>query len=151
MEDEFLTDSSSAAPAETKPTKTSTQIMQEHLPYYLEAGMTYEQYWDGDVEMTVGYRKALDRRREWQNQMLWLQGLYFYKALYAIMPALSIKTKAQIEPYLEEPIPITVKAEKEKKERDERRQFDENFAALQRLATAFNAKYQKKGGESTNG
>ena len=151
MEGELLSGSSSAAPAETKPTKTYTQIMQDYLPMYLEAGMTYEQYWDGDVEMTVGYRKALDRRREWQNQMLWLQGRYFYEALHAIMPALSIKTKEQIKPYLEEPIPITVKAEKEKKERDERRQFDENFAALQRLATAFNAKYQKKGGESTNG
>ena len=125
--------------------------MQDYLPMYLEAGMTYEQYWDGDVEMVIGYRKALDRRREWQNQMLWLQGRYVYEALHAIMPALSIKTKEQIKPYIEEPFPITAKAVREKRERDERKKFEDNFANLQRLATAFNAKYQRKGGESTNG
>ena len=152
MEDEFLEDSSSAPSSNKKQHLTYTEIMKAHLPVYLEAGMTYEQYWDGDVEMVKGYREALNRKREWQNQMLWLQGMYFYSALTAVMPALSIKTKdAQIKPYIDHPIPITEKAVKAKKEREEKEQFNANLERMKALAMGINARFRRKGGETKNG
>ena len=152
MEDELLTGSSSAPSFKKKQSVSYTEIMEAHLPVYLEMGMTYEQYWDGDVEMVIGYRKAQERRREWQNQVLWLQGLYFYNALTAVMPALSIKSKdTSIKPYIEEPIPITKTAVKEKQEREEKERFDKNLAHMKALAMGINARMQRKGGEIKHG
>lgn len=112
---------------------------------YLDAGMTYEQYWDGDVEMTIPYRKLLDRRRQWQNQMLWLQGKYIYDAIHAIMPALSIKTKnAQIQPYIEEPYPLTDKDVREREERKEREQYEKNFNYMRTFSARNNARFKKE-------
>ena len=126
--------------------------MEMCLPQYLEAGMTYEQYWDGDMDMTIAYREVLDRRREWQNQMLWLQGLYFYNALTAVMPALSIKSKdTSIKPYLEEPIAVTARAVRAKQEKKEKERFENNLARMKMLAHAVNNRMLKKGGEIKNG
>lgn len=97
--------------------------MEEYCPMYLDAGMTYEQYWDGDTEMTVYYRKLLERRRQWQNQMLHLQGKYFYDALCAVMPACSIKFKTQIDKYTEKPYPLTAKELRERREEEEKERY----------------------------
>lgn len=127
--------------------------MDEMFPMYLDAGMTPDEYWNGDVTLVIAYRKVLERRREWQNQMLWLQGLYVYQAIRAIMPALSIKSKAtEIEPYLEDPIPITEKEKRELEERKARMQFEKNLAYMKAQAARINAKFaQKRKGVTTDG
>lgn len=112
---------------------------------YLEAGMTYEQYWDGDVEMVVAYRTVLERRRRWQNQMLWLQGRYFYDALCAVMPALSIKTKnAQIQEYTKEPYPLSAKEARENEENKERERYEKMFNHMRTFSAYTNARFAKK-------
>ena len=119
--------------------------MEMYCPMYLDAGMTYEQYWDGDVEMTIPYRKLLDRRRQWQNQMLWLQGKYIYDAIYAIMPALSIKMKnVQIQPYTEDPYPLTEKEAREREERKEREQYEKMFNYMRTFSAKNNARFEKE-------
>ena len=119
--------------------------MDMYCPMYLDAGMTYEQYWDGDMDMTIPYRHLLDRRRQWQNQMLWLQGKYFYDALVAVMPALSIKTKhAQIEKYTEEPYPLSEKEVRENRERKERVQYEKNLNYMRSFMAQTNARFEQK-------
>ncbi len=127
--------------------------MDEMFPVYLDAGMTPDDYWNGDVTWVIGYREVIERRRAWQNQMLWLQGLYVYKAIDAIMPALSIKSKATIiEPYLEEPIPITAKMQREATERKERMAYEKNLAHMKAQAARINARFaQKRKGVTTDG
>lgn len=127
--------------------------MDEMFPVYLDAGMTPDDYWNGDVIWVIGYREVIERRRAWQNQMLWLQGLYVYKAIDAIMPALSIKSKATtIEPYLEEPIPITAKTQREATERKERMAYEKNLAHMKAQAARINARFaQKRKGVTTDG
>lgn len=44
-------------------------------------GMTWEQYWYGDVRMTKSFYEAYKLRKKEENQRLWLQGLYFCDAL----------------------------------------------------------------------
>ena len=123
------------------------------LPMYLDAGMTPDDYWNGDVTLAIAYRKVLERRREWQNQMLWLQGLYIYRAMLAIMPALSIKSKATtIDPYIEDPIPLTPKEREKLEERKERERFEKNLAFMKAQAARINAKFaQKRKGVTTDG
>lgn len=127
--------------------------MDEMFPFYLDAGMTPDDYWNGDVTWVIGYRKVIERRRAWQNQMLWLQGLYVYSAINAIMPALSIKSKAtNIEPYLEEPIPLSDKEAKESMGRKERMAYEKNLAYMKAQAARINARFaQKRKGVTTDG
>ena len=127
--------------------------MDEMFPVYLDAGMTPDDYWNGDVTWAIGYREVIERRREWQNQVLWLQGLYVYKANDAIMPALSIKSKATvIEPYLDDPIPITNREKREAEERKERMAYEKNLAHMKAQAARINARFaQKRKGVTTDG
>lgn len=106
--------------------------------------MTLAEYWDGDIEYVKYYRELLKRRREWQNQMLWLQGRYFYDALRAVMPALSIKTNStSIDPYTEEPYPLTKKDANERKERAEQRQQQDMFNFMLSMTAMRNAQVER--------
>lgn len=143
MEDELLNGSSSAETSSKS--RTYTEVMEEFFPFYLDAGMTPRQYWDEDVTLVKAYRKVLERRRAWENQKLWLEGLYFYNALHAVMPALSIKTKGvQISPYMKEPFPLTEKEADERKKRAEREDYEKKMAFMKARMTAINAKFAKK-------
>ena len=45
-----------------------TQQFYRHLPFYLSIGMTYDQYWNENCELTQYYRKALEIRNQRKNQ-----------------------------------------------------------------------------------
>ena len=112
-----------------------TDVFEQLCPYYMSIGMSYDDFWNGDVDMVKAYRKAnelCDRRR---NQELWLQGRYFYDALCAASPLYRFSMKKGIikpEPYTSEPYPIT---EAELCEREER----EARAKEERLKAEFTA------------
>lgn len=55
------------------------------FPYYLAIGMTYEQYWHSDPYLTVYYQKAKKMKFDYDNQMAWINGLYIYDAVSAIV------------------------------------------------------------------
>ena len=67
-------------------------------PYYISIGMTYEQFWYGDVEMTRAYQKAfkVKQRREAieTKWTIWEQGLYIYEAFCDVSPILRAFSKA---------------------------------------------------------
>ncbi len=94
-----------------------SEVFEEHCPYYLSIGMTWNQFWYGDAEMVRAYRKAQSIKNERENQQMWMQGLYTYKALLCVSPILHAFAKAgtKPEPYLDEPFPID---EKEVRERE---------------------------------
>ena len=59
--------------------------MNEWFPYYLALGMTYEQYWRSDPYLTVYYQKAKKMKFDYDNQMAWINGMYIYDAVQAIV------------------------------------------------------------------
>lgn len=59
--------------------------MNEWFPYYLALGMTYEQYWRSDPYLTVYYQKAKKMKFDYDNQMAWINGMYIYDAVSAIV------------------------------------------------------------------
>lgn len=61
------------------------EIMNGWFPYYLAIGMTYEQYWHSDPYLTVYYQKAKKMKFDYDNQMAWINGLYIYDAVSAIV------------------------------------------------------------------
>lgn len=109
-----------------------TEVFQSAFPFYLSIGMTYEQFWEGQPSLTVDYRKANELKQKRQNLEAWLQGFYVYNAIGAfaeILPAFP-KKGAKIQPYMEEPLPIT---EAESRERAERKQREKMERIKQRM------------------
>lgn len=104
------------------------------MPYYLSIGMTWEQYWQGEAGMTRAYRKAQRLRNKRENQQLWMQGVYIYKALLCVSPILHAFAKAgtRPEPYLEEPFPID-EAEARERERSKIKAAAEQFGQFVKM------------------
>lgn len=97
----------------------------------MSIGMSYEDFWDGDVDMVKAYRTAAELRDKRRNQELWLQGMYIYEALCDASPLFRFSMKKGVvkpEPYAKEPYPITA-AEVRAREEREARQKEERLKA----------------------
>lgn len=115
-----------------------SETFYNHLPYYLSVGMTWDEYWKDDVCKVIYYRKKdkLDRQRK--NNELWLEGVYFYKALQCVVPALiPFNKNPKVEQYLDEPIALT-------KEEQEERERKKNQESLLRLRDALQKASERK-------
>lgn len=112
--------------------------------------MSYEQFWDGDVEMAKAYRQAHEIRLDERNDLMWLNGMYVYQAIAALAPALRAFSKGRAKPYLEHPLGYEEKQRKiemmdrRKKERDAR---EKARTMMEIWAIGFNEKWEKKQNE----
>jgi hypothetical protein len=107
---------------------------EELCPYFISMGMTYEQFWYGDVSMTKYYIKAFEikEKREAKNKKwtIWEQGLYIYEALCNVSPILRAFSKAKKPlPYPTKPYNIeeldNIGNEKEiKKKKEKKKEID---------------------------
>lgn len=107
-------------------------------------GMTYEEFWEKDVEMVKAYREAERIKRKRKDWDLWLQGRYIYDALCCVSPILHAFAKEGTRPesYLEEPYPRT------KKDIEEREQkiMKENAEGFRALVALKNEERRKNNG-----
>lgn len=108
------------------------------FPAYLAMGMTYELFWHGDPDLVKAYRAAdrINRRR--RNEEMWLEGIYMVEALRATVG--NMFAKGANHQYPEEPFPITLEEQQERKEREQRARMERIKAAFTAKALAMNAK-----------
>lgn len=103
------------------------------LPFYLFIGVSEEKFWDSCPVELKPYEDAWNLRRKQENQMMYLQGLYFADALNCtICNAYRGKGKKQAE-YPSEPyqiMPLTER-EREQKEDDELQKLIARFNGLE--------------------
>ena len=59
------------------------------FPSALALGMTAEGYWDGPAMDVCVYREADRIRADRENRVAWLHGLYAYRAVASLAPALN--------------------------------------------------------------
>lgn len=69
--------------------------------------MTYEQFWRGDPELVIYYRRAYEDRKEYDATLAYLQGRYFYDALCLVSPLLNPLKPKKPKKFPNEPYPIT--------------------------------------------
>ena len=89
----------------------------------MSIGMSYDEFWNGDVSAAKAYREADELREKRRNFELWLQGSYFFEALCDASPLFRFSMKKgsiKPEPYVKEPYPITAAEVRERKEREAR-------------------------------
>ena len=139
-------------PKQTSPTPYG-DIFDEHLPHYMAIGMTYDQYWDGEVGMKTAFRNAFRIRTENEQKLIdrnnWYMGQYIMDALHAtplLVGGLNVKPSTQLpkfpdKPYLEQ-------AELRKKEEAQQKlQEDQTklaMALFQAGIMKFNKRFQQE-------
>lgn len=118
------------------------------LPVYMAMGMTPEEYWNGDPALLKAYRKADEIRRERDNEMLWLQGMYIYEAIGDLAPVLHAFAKkgAEAKPYSDRPYPITKRLRAEAEEIEKKREYERQKAQFTQLMASVNMRFASKGG-----
>lgn len=117
----------------------------------MSIGMTYEQYWDGDVWMVRDFRKSHKLKLEEQNRHAYIQGLYVYSAIASMVPVLRPFSKAKKpQEYLKEPIDFYGASDTERKTSlksvSSKQKNDRNKAKtlLEIWAINFNQKFEEK-------
>ena len=73
------------------------QLFWEAFPAYLAMGMSADDYWNGDAQMCVAYRKARMERLELQDTLSWRMGLYVYHALACVAPLYALKPQKALD------------------------------------------------------
>ena len=81
-------------------------------------GMSYEQFWNESPSLVLTYRKAFRIKRELENEMAWVQGLYIYDAVAVCLQNVLRKRGQKRESYIEKPIDIFPLTPTEKKRRE---------------------------------
>lgn len=109
-------------------------------------GMTYEDYWYGDVDKAKYYRKAFMLKKEQMNEQLWLQGLYVYEVMKRLFPLYNALVEAKPEEYLKEPLPFTKEKAEEQTKKAEEAEMEKMRAYLMSLV----ARSKQEGGEAEN-
>lgn len=102
-------------------------------------GMSYEQYWDEPPILAVAYREAFRLKRELDNEMAWLQGLYIYDAFAVVLANVFAKRGSRKQNYVEKPIDIFPLTEAEKKRREQ-----EEYEKMQKAMEEMIRKQQRK-------
>ena len=89
----------------------------------MSMGMTWEQYWYGDVRMTQSFYDAYQLKKQEMNERLWLQGMYVYHALHAELSnfknSLSGSRQTHQASYPDKPYELKARTEEEEKEEQE--------------------------------
>lgn len=140
--DGFLTEESS----EDK--RLPSEIFADEFPKYLAIGMTPSEYWDGDPELPRYYREADEIRQKRIHDEAWLNGLYVYEALQAILPIPVgfAKKGMKPKPYPDRPYDFS-KTEEEREEEG----MKAGREHMKRAMEAWNAKFNAKKGGKTDG
>lgn len=124
----------------------------EAFPYYLAMGMSAQEFWEGDCELVVGYRKAAELKADMENERAWLAGRYIYDALLMVAPMYHpfAKKGTKPVPYPAAPYGMEAPAVEEKKTTE--RKSDANAQALFEMwAINWNKHYEDTRSEGTVG
>ena len=113
------------------------------FPYYINAGMTYDQIWKGDPELVVYYRRAYEQRKEYDALLAYLQGRYFYDAMCLVSPLYNPLKPKKPQKFPKRPYPITASMQRKQEEDDIR----EQVANFNKMIDKFEAYKPKNGGE----
>lgn len=122
-----------------------SDVFRKALPYYLSLGMTQEEFWDGESDLVIYYRKAEELKTKRANQQAWLQGRYFLDALTASpFTKAFMKKGAKVPPYPQEPYPLDFDNDLSVEERKEKQKQDKGLTRMQAWMKNVNGKLNKK-------
>lgn len=112
-----------------------TKIFWSCLPYYLQIGMTEDNYFHGDPALCKAYRDAWNGKVKYQEELInwsaWLMGGYVYQTMCLVAPTYNSLKPQRPGNYPTEPLGL----HGEQKSEDTTKDF------LMRWAAKVNSKY----------
>lgn len=108
-------------------------IFKEQFGYYLFYGMTADEYWRQDADLVIGYRSAFRLRQEYDNQYLWMLGIYVGRAVNG----------DKSNPYPKKPLPLNATSVRE----SDKEKANKMQAFMTRFAFMNNKKFDEGGSE----
>ena len=118
-------------------------VFENACPQYMAWGMTWEQYWDGEVTAHKAYRKAKKLQVIEENKMAWIQGMYSYEAIANLSPALKAGAKGKAKPYPKQPYDLFEDERKKTEERKQRERYERMREKVSAFAKAWNQKQEE--------
>lgn len=109
-----------------------TEIFEELCPIYMGYGMSYDEFWYGDVYRAKFYRKAYEIQMKHKDEEFWIQGMYIYDALCRVSPILHAFSKSGTKPLPYPKQPYMAEADIAKSEEEKQKQI-ENERLIARL------------------
>lgn len=112
-------------------------------------GMTYDQFWNDDVELVKFYREAFQLKQQLKEQDLWLQGAYFCEAISACFSDKKNKVTYPEKPhgYLGIKKAETAAQKSAKEELKKKQAYEKTKIDMELWAARLERKFKKKGGE----
>ena len=93
--------------SDTEAPDSYREIFDKAFPRYLAIGMTYDEFYRQDHTLVKAYRIAYKKRKQEENERLWLTGAYVYQAICKVTPLLNPFSKnPKADPYLDKPFPL---------------------------------------------
>lgn len=112
--------------------------------------MSYDEFWNQDVELAKFYRQAWNIKQDIKNHELWLQGAYIYEAILCASPVLHdfAKKGTKPVPYPDSPYELRPNKKDKKTEKTEKEQKSDKKAKaiMEMWMVAVNKKFEKAGG-----
>lgn len=101
--------------------------------------MTPTEYWDGDPSLCISYREAQRHKARYDNEQSWLQGLYVYHAVGALVPVMQAfaSKEAKPQPYVERPFPTDMQEVREQQEEKDRQRRAKDKVMFEAWASMF--------------
>ena len=82
--------------------------------------MTADEFWNASPLLTKYYREAHKLRIRQQNEFAWLQGMYIYSAVGAVVSNAISKSGSKKAEYIKEPADLGLETEAEKEAKAQR-------------------------------
>lgn len=120
---------------------------EQACPMYLLWGMTYEQYWDGDVSAHKMFKRAAKLRRKQTNEDAWLQAAYIYEAMCAASSLFRGMKPSRPQKFRDEPYDIFEEDRKRREEEESRAKYEAMREKVAAFAKAFNEQRNSKESE----
>ena len=96
--------------------------------------MSYDQFWLGDPWLVQDYYKADKIKKEFKNQEMWMQGLYYHEALSVVLHNAFKKQSESAASYPKEPFALTNEEVERRAERDNKIALSTAKAQFEALA-----------------
>ena len=123
------------------------ELFEKACPFYMSIGMTYNEFWEGDVALPkfylVAYKKREERRIEQVDHAAWLNGLYTKRAYEVVLSNAFAKKGTPPQQYYEQPMS---QLQKQKKKTEEEIEREGEFQSMQAVValTNFVNSFKKK-------
>ena len=125
-----------------------TELFEKACPFYMSIGMSYEEFWEGDVALPTFYLEAHKMKVEQEYEQLdyaaWLNGVYARRAYEVVIANAFSKKGTPPQKYYEKPMSQQRKEKKKTEEEIEREGELQSLQAVVALTNFVNA-FKKKG------